>query len=240
MKQERTKKGLGHRFGRGNTATAALSVRLALWCAVHWRMMPVFMTGYLGEYLSVQSLLSAEPDRASHRCPGRVGLRRIRCNAWNPDTGMHRFGTMPLTVGRRFGAVQAIQDGDPLFTPLRLYFGLRRLEVLFAPLGKVEALIHHIQLDQMARNERDQRTVVPMTDLQMQAGLGNMSHGLFGIIDFVACRNHLTYEQVYELSDTQLYGILMIEHDRAIAQRQLERTARQKQERQMAAARARR
>lgn len=236
------KKGLRHRFTRENTRKAtsvSLHARLCVWLALRWRHLPVFMAGLLGGFLSVPSLIAKPANRGRHRLPRRIGLRRIRGNRWNVETGMHLFGTMPLTVGERFGALQAVQDGDAFFTPLRLYFGLRRMEVLFMPLGKAVSLVHHIQLDQEARTERDRRTVVPMTETQQMAGLGAMNHGLFGVIDFVATRNHLTYKQVYELSDTQLYGILQIEHDRAMAQRQLERAARQRQEQHAATQRAR-
>lgn len=221
-----------------NTRLSA-GVRLALWLALRWRRVPVFLAPYLGGFLSVPALLAKPDVTGTERLPRRVGFRRIKGNAWDGDRGRYRYGTMPLTVGARFGTVQAIEDGDACFEPLRLYFGLRRIEVAFAPLGKVVALIQHIKADQEARTNRDRRTVVPLTDLQMQAGLADMKHGLFGIIDFIACRNHLTYEQVYELSDARLYGIMMIEHDRAMAQRRLEQVARQRQEQQAASQRAR-
>lgn len=239
-------KGLRRRFGRENTrkkegknARLPLSVRAALWLALRWRHIPVCLAPYLGGFLSVPALLAKPAGVGSERLPRRVGLRRIKGNAWDGDRGRYRFGTMPLTVGARFGTVQAIEDGDAFFEPLRLYFGLRRIEVALATLGKAVAMINHIRADQEARTERDKRTVVPLSELQQRAGLGDMKHGLFGVIDFVACRNHLTYAQVYEMSDTQLYGILMIEHDRAIAQRRLEQVARQRQEQQAAAQRAR-
>lgn len=239
-------KGLRRRFGRENTrknerknSRVPLAARLALWLAVRWRRLPVFLAPLLGGFLSVPALIAKPDVKGADRLPRRVGLRHIKGNAWDGERGRYRFGTMPLTVGARFGTLQAIGDGDAFFEPLRLYFGLRRIEVAFAPLGKAVALIHHIKADQEARTNRDRRTVVPLTDLQMQAGLGEMGHGLFGIIDFIACRNHLTYEQVYELSDTQLYGILMIEHDRAVAQRRLEQVSRQRQEQQAAAHRNR-
>lgn len=235
-------KGLRRRFKRENTrneASVSPRARLCVWLALRWRRLPVFMAGLLGGFVSVPALVAGPSSRGGDRLPRRVGLRRIRGNAWDGESGGYRYGTMPLTVGKRFGALQAIQEGDALFEPLRLYFGLRRLEVLFTPLGKVVRLVRHIRMDEEARTERDRRTVVPMTDMQRQAGIGMMNHGLFGVIDFVATRNHLTYKEVYELSDTQLYGILQIEHDRAMAQRQLEAVARQRQERDAAVRRAR-
>ncbi len=213
--------------------------KIALRWALRWRKMPVFMLGFLSGFLSVPTLIAKPANPNHHRLPRLVGLRRIKGNAWNGDEGVYRFGTMSLTVGKRFGALQAIQGGDAFFEPLRLYFGLRKVEVLCMSLGKMVALMHHIQLDLEARAERDKQTVVPLTDIQQQAGIGLMTHGLFGIIDFIACRNHLTYLQVYDMSDTQLYGILQIEHDRAIAQRQLERVMKQRQEQSAAASRAR-
>ena len=237
MKVFQSKKGIRHRFDRENTETKPstnVRAKICVWLALRWRRLPVFMAGYLGGFVSVPSLLSKPASRERHRLPRRIGFRRIRGNRWNGNTGMHMFGTMPLTVGQRFGALQAVQDGDAFFEPLRLYFGLRRIEVLLMPLGKAVSLVHHITFDQEARTERDRRTVVPMTEMQQMAGLGTMNHGLFGVIDFVATRNHLTYAQVYDLSDTQLYGILQIEHDRAIAQRQLERAAKQRNEQQAA------
>ena len=206
---------------------------LVLQSAIRWKRMPLWSLRFWGAFFNLPNLIDLSAKNSSHRLPRRVGLRPIKGNDWNKADGTYRFGTLPLTVGQRFGAVQAIQNGDFIFKPLKIYFHLRRIEVLCASLGKIAALLGHIQADLQKRNERDQRTVVPLTDLQMQAGIGNMNHGLFGVIDFIACRNHLTYKQVYELSDLQLYGILQIEHDRAIAARQYEQALQQKHRQQI-------
>ncbi|MDE7150469.1 MAG: hypothetical protein K2O01_08740 [Bacteroidales bacterium] len=206
--------------------------------AIRWEKMPFWSLKFWGAFfdLSRMARLSADEAEARH-LPARVGLRRIKGNDWNPADGTYRFGTLPLTVGQRFSALQAIQGGDYIFEPLKIYFHLRRFEVLCTRLGKIAVLLNHIQSDLKKRNERDQRTIVPLTDLQRQVGIGNMNHGLFGIIDFIACRNHLTYKQVYELSDIQLYGILQIEHDRTLAARQYDQALKQKHERQLASQR---
>lgn len=207
--------------------------------AIRWKKMPFWSLKFWGKFFNLSQFIGFPDETTSYRLPKRVGLRKIKGSDWNAADGTYRFGTLPLSVGQRFGALQAIQSGDFIFKPLKIYFHLHRIEVLCAPLGKIAALLHHIQSDLQRRNERDKRTIVPLTDLQRQAGIGNMNHGLFGIIDFVACRNHLTYKQVYELSDTQLYGILQIEHDRIISARQYDQALRQKHEQQMTLQRAR-
>ena len=206
---------------------------LIMQAALRWKRMPFWSLRFWGAFFDLPNLIDLSAKNGACRLPQRVGFRTIKGNEWNKADGTYRFGTLPLTVGQRFGALQAIQSGDFIFKPLKIYFHLRRIEVWCAPLGKIAVLLGHIQADLQNRTERDQRTVVPLTDLQIQAGIGQMNHGLFGIIDFIACRNHLTYKQVYELSDLQLYGILQIEHDRAISARQYEQALQQKHRQQI-------
>lgn len=132
--------------------------------------------------------------------------------------GSYIHGRTPLTVGRRFRALQAIQAKHPE-KAVSIFYCIPTWCFLFGRFDKVNKLTYYVAKDLYAREQRDSLLQTPLTALQRQAGYDKLNAGLFGIIDYIATRNHLTYHQVEQLSDETLFAIMKIDHERAMVQR---------------------
>lgn len=194
-----------------------------MWSALHKDRLPYFLVVYTVGRRFDLNLITPKTDDP---LPGRIFWRRIFRPPLRED-GSYIHGRAPLTVGRRFRALQAIKQGDS-FRAMAEFYRLPAWLFWLGRYGKVNKLAYHLSQDLLTREQRDKALQTPLTDLQRHAGYDKLNHGLFGVIDYVSTRNHLTYHQVEQLSDDTLYAITKIDHDRAAVQRrELELQSRQ-------------
>lgn len=186
---------------------------IMLWVAVHIERMPYIVSTWLSRRFDISRLVAHTDDPM----PRRLLFRRI----YRPEVlrdGTYRYARMPLTFGRRCHVMQAIQRND---TPeaLHLFYRLPRLCFVLGAFGKVNRMACYMVNDLTARQRRDNRLNSPLTDIERRAGYDRLNFGLFGIIDYVATRNGITYADVEGMSDDTIYAIMKIDHDKAEVER---------------------
>lgn len=188
--------------------------RFALWCAIHKDSLPYFLVSWMvGRRFDLERLTPKTDDPL----PRRLFWRRIFRPPLRAD-GSYIHGRCPMTVGRRFRTIQAVKGGDP-FRALGIFYRLPSWLFWFGRYDKVNKLAHHMAKDLLARENRDKTLRTPLDEIQRMAGYDRLNHGLFGVIDYVATRNHLTYHHVEQLSDETLFAIMKIDHDNNAVQR---------------------
>lgn len=175
---------------------------------------PYFMASMVGERFDLARLVRQTDDPM----PARLCGKRLPRPLMRKESGTYIHGNLNITVGARFAALQAIQAKDTV-KALAAFYSLRKWQILAGRFGKVNRLAFHMAKDLEAREKRDRELQTPLTDLQRQAGYGDLRHGLFGVMDYIALRNGLKYNEVEQLADVTLYRILKIDHDKAMVQR---------------------
>lgn len=188
--------------------------KFTLWCAFHVQRLPYMVAAAIvGKRFDLGVLMPKDDDPL----PRRFFWRKVYRPALQ-EKGQYIYGRAPLTVGRRFAALQAIKAGRN-DKAVSVFYRLPCWCMRWGRFDKVGKLSIHVARDLMAREKRDCKLQSPLTDIQRQAGYDKINSGLFGIIDYVATRNGLTYHQVEDLSDATLYAIMKIDHDKAAVRR---------------------
>lgn len=183
--------------------------RIYIWAMLHIQRLPYFISILLDRRFDIQPFILKTDDPL----PRRLLFRRIYRPTINTKTGEYRYGVMPLKVGQRFKALQMIQRNN-VPAAFRLFYRVPGIYMYIGAFGKINRLTVHMMRDLEAREKRDRGLQSPLTDLQKKAGYDRMNHGLFGVIDYMATRNGLTYHEVEQLSDATLYAVMKIDHDR--------------------------
>lgn len=203
--------------GRLYTVFDRWNYGIMLWVAVHIERMPYIVSTWLSRRFDISRLVAHTDDPM----PRRLLLRRIYRPEVRKD-GTYRYARMSMTFGRRCHIMQAIQRDD-IPEALHLFYRLPSLCFVLGAFGKVNRMTCYMVNDMTARQKRDNGLNSPLTDRQKMAGYGRLNFGLFGIIDYVATRNGITYADVEGLSDDTVYAIMKIDHDKAqVQQRDIE------------------
>lgn len=192
--------------------------RLTIWAALHIDSLPYFASLYIGRRFDIERLIAKTDDPF----PRRLLFKRLYRPQIRREDGAYLYGRMPLTVGQRFKCIQALQRGDTAGA-LRVFYSIPRRYLMLGRFDKINKMTCHMMRDLEAREARDRRLQTPLTEIQKQAGYGKLNAGLFGVIDYIAKRNGLTYHEVEGLSDATLYAVLKIDHDtEAVRRREME------------------
>ena len=135
-----------------------------------------------------------------------------------------------MTFGQRWGLVEAYKGGDLFFSTFKiLAVGPRwwpkipaRL-LSFQRIGRLYPFVHFVLSDLERRARRDEVLNVPLTAEQLEAGLGEMDHGLFGLIDTLVKRSsgYYSHEDIDALPDNRVFLMLKVDVDNMIATRNL-------------------
>lgn len=192
-----------------------LTDKLAIWAAIHIEDMPYFVVGLLDKRFNTTSLMKLTGD---YRIPKRVWLKEIKSPAINQD-GSYLWPVPHITIGQRAAAINATMHNDPS-SVIRTYFGIRPFFLPLTKAWKVNALIRYVADDLEARNERERKIQVPLTERQKLAGYDRLNFGMFGVIDMIARRNGLKYPEVETMRDDTIFAIVRMDAMQAKVQRQ--------------------
>ena len=135
-----------------------------------------------------------------------------------------------MTFGQRWSLVQAYQSGDLFYSTFELlavgprwWRKIPRRLLAAQKVGKLYPFVNFVITDLERRSKRDEALNVPLTPEQLEAGLGEMDHGLFGIIDTLVKRSngYYSHADIDELPDNRVFAMLKVDVDNIIATRNL-------------------
>ena len=135
-----------------------------------------------------------------------------------------------MTFGQRWTLIEAFERGDIFFSSFdqlvtgpRWWRKMPRWALLMQPMRRVYPFVHSVIKDLERRAKRDEALNIPLTPEQEKAGIGEMRHGVFGLIDTIVKRTPglYTYEGVDQIPDNRVFAMLRIDVDNIIASRNL-------------------
>lgn len=135
-----------------------------------------------------------------------------------------------MTFGQRWGLVEAYKGGDLFFSTFELlavgprwWPKIPRRLLTLQRIGKLYPFVHFVLSDLERRARRDEALNVPLTAEQLEAGLGEMDHGLFGLIDTLVKRSsgYYSHADIDALPDNRVFSMLKVDVDNIIATRNL-------------------
>ena len=137
-----------------------------------------------------------------------------------------------LTFGQRWSLVQSYQKGDLFYSTFELlavgpwwWKKIPRRLLAVQRIGKLYPFVHFVLTDLETRAKRDEALNIPLTPEQLEAGLGEMDHGLFGVIDALVKRSsgYYSHADIDALPDNRVFAMLKVDVDNIIATRNLHR-----------------
>lgn len=135
-----------------------------------------------------------------------------------------------MTFGQRWSLIEAFESGDIFFSTFaqlvtgpRWWRKMPRWVLLLQPMHKVYPFVHFVIKDLESRAKRDEVLNIPLTPEQEKAGIGEMRHGVFGLVDTIVKRTPglYTYEGVDDIPDNRVFMMLKVDVDNIIASRNL-------------------
>ncbi|MFZ4412458.1 MAG: hypothetical protein ACOYOV_05180 [Bacteroidales bacterium] len=145
----------------------------------------------------------------------------------SPLENNHQKHEVPLsldhiTFGQRIDLLEINSDQHFFFKPLEI---LASFKIEQIALLKASDVIRYSQfvISELKRFEkRDNETLKYKFDKEeIEAGIKEMNHGIFGTIDMIAKRMNIAHDEVLELSQSKVYMMLKIDIDNANYQKKL-------------------
>ncbi|MFZ4741405.1 MAG: hypothetical protein ACOYLE_09620 [Bacteroidales bacterium] len=127
-----------------------------------------------------------------------------------------------ITFGLRLDLSEVNVDADFLFKPLELLAGFTRDEILLLKFTEVVRFGQFVMSELKRFNKRDEKNLkYHFDDEELKAGVKQVNHGVFGLIDVIAKRMNITHDDVLELSQLKVYMMLKIDIDNSNYQKKL-------------------
>lgn len=117
-----------------------------------------------------------------------------------------------LTYGQR---IEIVTKQDLFFTIPRVLMGLSEKQLLKENAGKIVGFNMFVIRDLEARAQRDLELSITPEKEEIEAGIMQINHGYFGVIDSLARRMGVKHEEVEKMSDNMVYAMLKIDSDSA-------------------------
>ena len=127
-----------------------------------------------------------------------------------------------LTLGELF-ALQAISsEQDAIIIPCKVILGLEESQVMKAKADEVFGFVLWVAEEMKRINKLFERTRIPPTKEEKQAGVEKLNFGAFGILDWYAQRmGYLDHEAVEHVKWKRVYKCLEMDAQRAMYERRL-------------------
>jgi hypothetical protein len=155
-----------------------------------------------------------------------------------PPTKRILFWKLPtdfskMTLQQRFDLQFAFEDGDIFFTTFKTLTKIPKFVLKLIKVKKLFPFVLVVSKELERRNNRMSDLRIEYTAEEKAAGIEQVNHGIFGIIDNIVkiSGGAYTHEQVPKLSDNMVFGMLKIEADNSKFQRRLQNIIHEKQKR---------
>ena len=127
-----------------------------------------------------------------------------------------------LTIGELF-ALQAIKtEEDAIWTPCKVILNLEENDVMKADAEEVFGFIVWVAKEMEKINKLFERTKIPPTKEEKQAGVEQLNFGAFGILDWYAQRMGITdHEAVEYVPWMRVYKCLEMDAQRTMYEKRL-------------------
>ena len=127
-----------------------------------------------------------------------------------------------ITFGQRIDLEEMKDDNDFFFKPLEIIVGLKKEQIIFLKASDVIRFGQFVVSELKRFNDRDLQTLKYKFDKEeIEAGIKEINHGIFGTIDMIAKRMNISHDAVLELSQAKVYMMLKIDIDNANYQKNL-------------------
>ena len=127
-----------------------------------------------------------------------------------------------ITFGQRIDLLELNSDIDFLFLPLHLLAKFNNDDIVNLKASDVIRYSQFVISELKRFEKRDNETLKYKFDKEeIEAGIKEMNHGIFGTIDMIAKRMNIAHDEVLELSQSKVYMMLKIDIDNANYQKKL-------------------
>lgn len=127
-----------------------------------------------------------------------------------------------ITFGQRIDLEEINTDEDFFFKPLEIIANFTKDQIKFMRAVDVIRFGQFVISELKRFNDRDVQTLKYKYDKEeIEAGIKEINHGIFGTIDMIAKRMNITHDAVLELSQSKVYMMLKIDIDNANYQKNL-------------------
>lgn len=125
-----------------------------------------------------------------------------------------------ITYGQRIDLSEIKTWKDLLFVPQKILRGLNDNSIMNMPF--FEAYNYGMSvIDELSRmNKRDENSLkYNPTKEELKAGYNDLNHGIFGVVDKIAVRLHISHDEVFNLPEKRVFAILKIDFDNMMYQK---------------------
>lgn len=127
-----------------------------------------------------------------------------------------------ISFGMRIDLQDINNDKDFIFKPLELLAKFTNVKILMSNAWDVIRFTHFVVSELNRFADRDKRGLKYYFDEEeIKAGVKQIDHGIFGLLDVIAKRMNITHDEVLELNQGRVYMMLKIDVDNANYQKKL-------------------
>lgn len=127
-----------------------------------------------------------------------------------------------LTIGELFTLQSIRTEHDAIIVPCRVLLNMDEEEVMKAEASEVMGFIKWVAEEMEKINKLFERTKIPPTAEEKQAGVDKLNFGAFGVLDWYAQRmGYLDHEAVEHVPWMRVYKCLEMDAQRTLYERRL-------------------
>lgn len=134
-------------------------------------------------------------------------------------------GEVPeLSYGQRIDLSEMQTLKDMLFLPMKVLKGLSEEQILQQPFVEIYNLGRSVleELQRIAKRDADTFKYTPSPE-EVRAGYLELNHGVFGTVDQIAQRLHISHDEVFNLPEKRVYAMLKIDFENGMYQKRLQK-----------------
>lgn len=175
------------------------------------------------EFLPFLKLITEEQLKELDRLPMPDGIGAIPFSQNLKEITLCR-SLIEITYGQRVRLTQYKTEADFYLLPFSVLYGKDEAWVARQPIAAVHPFCRMVANELIKLNKRDQITFkYNPTPEEKRAGIDKLSYGVFGTMDQIAQRMHISHDEVENLPEIRVFAMLKKDFETAMYQRRLQK-----------------